>query len=135
VLPKLALPTWSVKMPPLRGEVWLAEPPRQLQGREQLGARPVLVISADEINRGPSELSVVVPFTTRDRGVELHIRVGPPEGGLVERGVLLPEQVHAASHQRLVKRLGQVSEGTLRNLEDRLRMVLALDNPLWDDTI
>ena len=24
-------------MPPLRGDVWLADPPRQLQGREQLG--------------------------------------------------------------------------------------------------
>ena len=122
-------------MPPLRGEVWLAELPRQLQGREQAGARPVLVISADEINRGPSALSVVVPFTTRDRGVALHVRVEPPEGGLVEHGVLLPEQVHAASHQRLVKLLGHVSAGTLRSVEDRLRMLLGLDDPMWDITI
>lgn len=116
-------------MPPLRGEVWLADPPRQLQGREQLGARPVLVVSADEINRGPSGLSVVVPFTTRDRRIALHVRVAPPEGGLTEHSVLLPEQVHAADHARLRQRLGLVSAETLRNVEDSLRIVLSLDNP------
>jgi len=117
-------------MPPLRGDVWLADPPRQLQGREQLGPRPVLVISTDEINRGPSALSVVVPFTTRDRGLNLHVRVDPPEGGLSEHSVLLPEQIHAADQQRLVKLLGTVTEDTLRTIEDRLRIVLGLDNPI-----
>jgi mRNA interferase MazF len=119
----------SVNMPPSRGDVWLADPPRQLLGREQLGPRPVLIVSTDDINRGPSGLSVVVPFTTRDRGLDLHVGVDPPEGGLSERGVLLPEQIHAADQQRLVKLIGQVTEDTLRILEDRLRIVLGLDNP------
>src|SRR5205814_4994660 len=100
--------------PPSRGEVWLAEPPRQLQGREQQGARPVLVISDNAINLGPSRLCVVIPFTTRDRGIALHVVVDPPEGGLTEHSVLLPEQIHAADQRRLSKRLGQVSDDTLR---------------------
>jgi mRNA interferase MazF len=117
-------------MPPSRGEVWLANPPRQLQGHEQLGARPVLVVSVDELNHGPSGLSVVVPFTTRDRGIALHVSVDPPEGGLTEHSVLLPEQIHAADQSRLVKLLGQVNAETLHNVEDRLRIVLNLDNPI-----
>jgi mRNA interferase MazF len=112
---------------PSRGEVWFADPPRELQGREQTGPRPVLIVSADEINQGPSGLSIVVPFTTRDRGVALHVAVNPPEGGLTERSVLLPEQVHAADQARLVRLYGRVSEATLRQLEDRLRIVLNLD--------
>jgi mRNA interferase MazF len=116
-------------MPPSRGEVWLAEPPRQLQGREQLGSRPVLVVSVDEINHGPSGLSVVIPFTTRDRGVALHVPVEPPEGGLVEHSVLLPEQIHAADQGRLSKLLGRVNDETLRAVEDRLRIVLNLNDP------
>lgn len=116
-------------MPPSRGDVWMAEPPRQLQGRQQLGSRPVLVVSTDDINRGPSGLSVVVPFTTRDRGIDLHVPVDPPEGGLAERSVLLPEQIHAADQQRLVKLLGHVTDDTLRVVEDRLRIVLGLDDP------
>jgi mRNA interferase MazF len=116
-------------VPPSRGDVWLADLPRLLQGREQQGQRPVLVISTDGINRGPSALSIVVPFTTRDRDVDLHVRVDPPEGGLSERSVLLPEQIHAADQQRLVKFMGQVTDETLRNVEDRLRIVLGLDIP------
>ena len=115
---------------PSRGEVWLAHPPRQLSGREQLGRRPVLVVSVDEINRGPSGLSVVVPFTTPDRGVRLHVPVEPPEGGLSEHSVLLTEQMHAVDQARLVEYLGRVTETTLRNLEDRLRIVLGLDNSM-----
>ena len=112
---------------PSRGEVWLADPPRELQGREQAGGRPVLIVSADAINQGPSNLSIVVPFTTRDRGVILHVAVDPPEGGLTEHSVLLVEQVHAADQGRLAKRLGQVSEQTLRQVEDHLRIALSLD--------
>jgi mRNA interferase MazF len=105
----------------------MAAPPRLLQGHEQQGTRPVLIVSANEINRGPSQLSIVVPFTTRDRGVDLHIPVDPPEGGLSEHSVLLPEQIHAADQDRLVHRLGEVSEQTLREVEDRLRIVLSLE--------
>ena len=111
---------------PSRGEVWLADPPRQLSGHEQLGARPVLVISVDEINHGPSGLSVVVPLTTRDRGVPLHVPVEPPEGGLSQHSVLLTEQVHAADQARLVQHLGRVTDTTLHTVEDRLRIVLGL---------
>jgi mRNA interferase MazF len=112
-----------------RGEVWLADPPRDLQGREQQGPRPVLVVSHDLINQGPSQLCIVVPFTTRDRGVDLHVVVEPPDGGLSEHSVLLTEQIHACDQGRLTKRIGRVSDDTMRLLEDRLRIVLALDNP------
>jgi mRNA interferase MazF len=112
---------------PSRGEVWFADPPRELLGREQAGGRPVLVVSADAINQGPSNLSIVVPFTTRDRGVLLHVPVDPPEGGLTEHSVLLVEQIHATDQGRLAKRLGQVSAETLRQVDDHLRIALSLD--------
>jgi mRNA interferase MazF len=114
---------------PSRGEVWLADPPRGLQGHEQQGARPVLVISDDAINHGPSGLSVVVPFTTRDHRIDLHVPVDPPEGGLTQHSVLLTEQLHAADQTRLTKLLGQVSDRTLHALEDRLRIALGLTLP------
>jgi mRNA interferase MazF len=115
---------------PSRGEVWLADPPRGLQGRETTRrARPLLVISDDQLNRGPSQLCIVVPFTTRDRGVLLHVAVDPPEGGLTERSFLLTEQVHAPDQGRLRRYLGRVSADTMHELEDRLRIVLALDIP------
>lgn len=104
----------------------MADPPHRLQGREQLFARPVLIISADELNFGPGGLSVVVPFTTRDRGLALHVPFDPPEGGLSNHSVLMSEQLHAADHSRLMTRLGRVSDRTLHEVEDRLRIVLDL---------
>ncbi len=117
-------------MSPSRGEVWLADPPRLLQGREQLGRRPVLVISADQLNHGPAGLSIVVPFTTRDRGLPLHVVVDPPDGGLTEHSVLMIEQLHAADHTRFAQLLGRVTGVTLLEVEDRLRIALDLDGPL-----
>jgi mRNA interferase MazF len=105
----------------------MAEPPRLLQGREQMGRRPVLVVSVDQINHGPAGLSVVVPFTTRDRGLPLHVVVDPPEGGLSEHSVLMTEQIHAADNTRFTQLVGRVSDQTLRQVEDRLRIVLDLD--------
>lgn len=114
---------------PSRTEVWIEDPPRGLQGHEQQGPRPVLIVSDDLINQGPSQLCIVVPFTTRDRGVDLHVAIEPPEGGLDQHSVLLTEQIHAADQGRLVKLLGLVSVDTMRQLEDRLRIALALESP------
>ncbi len=86
-------------------------------------------MSADAFNRAaptPWALGVVVPLTTRDRGVALHVPVQPPEGGLRQPSVLLPEQLYAADQRRLVERWGRVSDETLRQVEDRLRIVLDL---------
>ena len=98
-------------------------------GHEQLGRRPVLVVSADRFNHAagsPWALAIVVPITTRDRGIDLQIAVQPPEGGLRQACVLLPEQLYAADQRRLAERWGHVSEATMRRLEDRLRIVLDL---------
>jgi mRNA interferase MazF len=113
---------------PGRGEVWLADP-AHIVGYEQLGRRPVLVVSADRLNHaavGTWALSIVVPFTTREREIDLHVRVQPPEGGLRQPSVLLPEQVSAFDQRRLLERWGRVSEATLLQVADRLRVVLDL---------
>jgi mRNA interferase MazF len=114
---------------PSRGEVWMADPARDVMGHEQLGRRPVLIVSADRFNDAsgaPWPLAIVVPITTRDRGIALHLPIQPPEGGLRQASVLLPEQLYAADQRRLAERWGRVSEATMRSVEDRLRIVLDL---------
>jgi mRNA interferase MazF len=87
--------------------LWLADPARGVAGREPTGRRPVLVVSADGFNRAgptPWAVVVVVPLTTWDRGIALHVPVQPPEGRLRQPSVLLPEQLYAADQRRLVER-------------------------------
>jgi mRNA interferase MazF len=95
----------------------------------QMGRGPVLIVSADAFNRAapaPWALVVVVPLTTRHRGIALHVPIRPPEGGLRQPSLALPEQLYAADQRRLVERWGRVSDATLRQVEDRLRIVLDL---------
>ena len=111
---------------PERGEVWLVRPARDLVGHEQAGARPVIVVSGNEINRAPWPLVIVVPLTTRDRGVALHVPVEASDGGLRERSVALVEQLQAVDRSRLVERWGTLEASTLELIDDRLRIVLDL---------
>jgi mRNA interferase MazF len=109
-----------------RGEVWLADlsPTR---GREQTGQRPVLIVSADPFNRSPAGLVIVVPFTTRNRGIPTHIEVRPPDGGLHDLSFAMCEQLRTLAADRLASRpFGTVSSAVLRAVEDRLRLLLVL---------
>jgi len=87
------------------------------------------VVSIDPISSGPAGLAIVVPCTTTDRQVPLHIRVDPPEGGLDDPSFVLPEQVRAISRQRLVSRRGRLQEGTLVEIIRRVRVLCRPPEP------
>lgn len=89
--------------------------------------RPVVIVSDDGFNHGPSELVIVVPVTSTLRPLpRSRIRIKPPEGGLTEESDILADQIRTISRERLSARRGKVSRATLGEIEDRLRMLLAL---------
>jgi mRNA interferase MazF len=110
---------------PRYGEVWLCEL-YPVRGHEQAGRRPALVVSPDRFNQGPAGLVIVVPLTTRDRRVPLHVAIDPPEGGLRGRRFALCEMVRSISQQRLAHASpwGEVSRATMVQVADRLRVLL-----------
>lgn len=110
---------------PARGQVWLIDldPTR---GHEQAGTRPGLIISVDQFNQTPLGLAVVVPITSRAKEFPLHVRIDPPQGGLQHTSFAKCEDVRSVSRERLSKLLGRVSPTVLRQVEDRLRLVLGL---------
>lgn len=108
-----------------RGEIWLVglDPTK---GREQAGMRPALVVSVDIFNHGAAELVVVIPVTSKAKGIPLHVEVTAPEGGLTMTSFVKCEDVRSISTSRLVRRLGKVSGQTVESVEDRLRILLGL---------
>lgn len=114
---------------PCRAEIWLADLGTGL-GHEQAGGRPVLVVSDDAFNAGPSDLVVVVPLTSKvakSKNIAAHIPLVPPEGGVKAPSVILCDQVRTISKSRLGKsRWGAVSEATRNQVDDVLRLLLAL---------
>lgn len=110
---------------PARGEVWIADLD-PIRGREQAGRRPVLVISETAFNRGPADLVVIVPITSRKRGIPSHVPLAPPEGGLTFESVALCEAVRSIARDRLTRRLGTASPMTMSAVEDVLRVLMGL---------
>lgn len=108
-----------------RGEVWMIDfdPTR---GHEQAGKRPALVVSIDQLNHGPAQLIIVLPLTTKFRGIPSHVQIDPPDGGLRKQSFALCEAVRSVSAARLAKRLGAVSPTIMSDVEDRLRILLGL---------
>jgi mRNA interferase MazF len=108
-----------------RGEVWLADL-NPTRGHEQAGKRPCLVISVDLFNQGASGLVVVLPITSKDKGIIFHVKVEPPEGGLTVSSFIKCEDVRSISVERLDRRLGTITTDILAAVEGRLKILMGL---------
>jgi len=108
-----------------RGEVWFArlDP---VEGHEQGGTRPVMVLSPDILTASLAALVTVVPITSRKKAIRSRVEVKPPEGGLITVSYIICEQVRTISTSRLAKLTGAVSPETMKAVEGIVRMVLGL---------
>lgn len=112
-------------MEPSRGEIWLLDldPTR---GHEQAGRRPGLIVSVDQFNHGPAGLVVVLPITTREKGIPFHVEVAIQTPGLAKKSFIKCEDLRSVSKERLLSCLGRVSPRIMEAVEDRIRILLGL---------
>ncbi len=109
---------------PKRGEVWRVNLDPAV-GHEIQKVRPVVVVTNDIYNVH-NWVVIVVPFTTRDAAQYDQVLVLPPEGGLTNPSVTLPDQMTAIDRSRLVKRLGRLNSTTMIQIDQSLKIVLDL---------
>jgi mRNA interferase MazF len=98
-----------------------------VEGSEQAGTRPVIVVSRDAINAS-STFVLVVPCTTHRVGQRVYpsqILIRAPEGGLEVDTVALAEQVRALAKKRFGRLRGVLNATTMGQLEKAL--IIALD--------
>ena len=110
-----------------RGDVFLVDL-NPVVGAEQAGIRPALVIQIDKANAA-SPHTVIIPFTTRIREVKLpsHVRIPVGTGGLAEESILLCEQIRVIDKRRLVRKIGNVGEEYLKDVEKAIKVILGLE--------
>ncbi len=108
---------------PSRGEIWTVNL-NPVRGHEQAGSRPGLVVSVDTFNHGPAGLVVIIPITTKEKGIPFHIPINPPEAGVSQKSFIKCEDIRSISMERLSKYIGKVSSGTLKAVEDRIKILL-----------
>jgi mRNA interferase MazF len=95
-------------------------------GREQLGRRPAVVVSADLLNESRAGVVVVVPITTTYRGLPSHIEIDRGTSGLDEVSYAKCEDVKSVSKQHLISRLGAVGDEVMFQTARALRFLLDL---------
>jgi len=115
-------------MPVQRGDIYFVNL-NPVQGREQAGSRPVLVLSIDSINKLPLVVTVVVGTKGENvaRDYPTNVRVSTAESGLPMETVFLCFQVRSLDPNRFPSsRAGKVSGATLIKIEEAVRYCLAL---------
>jgi mRNA interferase MazF len=109
-----------------RGEIYDArlDP---VEGSEQGGTRPVVIVSRDAIN-AYSPVVLAVPCTTyreNRRVYPTQVLVIAPDGGLSDDSIIMADQVRVLAKSRLLTLRGKLSSTTLGQLNQAL--VIALD--------
>jgi mRNA interferase MazF len=105
------------------------------QGREQAGRRPVLVVSADAINRQPLVVTVVVGTDAKNvpRDYPTNVRVTARESGLPIDTVFLCFQIRSLDPERLLdpqsrrpSLVGVMPPARMADVDRALRLTLDL---------
>jgi mRNA interferase MazF len=108
-----------------RGEVWLVDFGDPV-GTEQSGRRPAVVISADRLNESRAGVVIVVPCTTRRRGLPSHIELDTGTSGLDEISYAKCEDVKSISERRLITKVGIADDETIHEVARALSFLLGM---------
>ena len=111
-----------------RGDVWEVNLDPTI-GAEIKKARPCVVVSRDALARLP--LKIIVPLTEWKEGfarAPWHILVeATPQNGLSKKTSADTYQVRSISEERLITRLGELSDQIMEEINKGLVLSLALD--------
>ena len=114
----------------LRGEIWQVDldPARGSDANKQ---RPAVIVSNDRANATATQLGrgvvTVVPVTSNtDKVFPFQVLLSAIASGLQVDSKAQAEQVRSLATQRLLRRIGRVSPGELSDIDEALRLHLAL---------
>jgi mRNA interferase MazF len=112
-----------------RGQIYMVDL-NPTKGREQKGRRPVLVVSADAINRQPLVVTVVVGTKAANvpRDYPTNVRVSVSDSGLPTDTVFLCFQLRSLDPGRFSSSqpAGALSGRKMEEVDEALKLVLNL---------
>jgi len=109
---------------PRRGDLWVVDLDPAV-GHEIQKTRPRVVVTSDSYN-AHNWVVLVIPFTSQLTARFDQVLVLPPEGGLTNPSVSLPDQLTAIDRGRLKRKLGRLTPGTMLRIDESLKLVLDL---------
>lgn len=96
-------------------------------GAEIKKTRPALILQNDIANRY-SPITIVAAITSQFDlpTYPTEVLITPPEEGLQSQSVVLLNQIRSIDRQRLLRRLGTLSEATLLQVDQAIQISLGL---------
>lgn len=96
-------------------------------GSEQGGSRPAVIVGSDDHCRFPIQMAIVVPLTTRDRGLPHHVRITSRESGLRRPSWVRTDDLRAVSTTRFTRPapLGELDAQERAEVQRWVRRMLA----------
>ena len=112
---------------PRRGELYWVDLDPTI-GSEIAKTRPGLIISNDVGNQF-SDRVIVAPLTSRaiDRVYPFEVLVPAGEGGVRETSKVALDQIRTVDKRRLGRRIGALSDTSMRAVDRAIRLSLAVD--------
>lgn len=110
-----------------RGEIWWASLPAP-QGSSPGYRRPVVVVQSNDFNESRIQTVVVATITSNLSlaGAPGNFAVSHRRTGLSSKSVVNVSQLLTLTKSLLTERIGRLDGGSLQQLDDGLRLVLAL---------
>ena len=106
-----------------QGEIWYADL-NPNKGSEQAGLRPVAIISGNLLNEHLS-IVIVMPLTTKVKNYKGNPVLTPSKtNGLKNESEILAFHVRSVSKERLVRKMGKITDGELQQAVKTLNDIL-----------
>ena len=110
-----------------RGEIYFAKL-NPVQGSEQGGTRPVLIIQND-VGNTYSPTTIVLAITSQINKARLptHVEIPAKESGLQRDSVILAEQMRTIDKSRLRQKVTRLTEDTMHRIENAMAVSIGLN--------
>ena len=112
-----------------RGEIWLVRLDPGAEGHELRKTRPCVVVQADALNRRGSTciIAAITEHSDKKAAYPFCVTLAAGDGGLAKRSVVDAVQVRTVDDIRMIRCLGRLTDEVMVDVDDALRIVLALD--------
>ena len=109
-----------------RGDVFFAQL-NPVQGSEQGGIRPVLVVQNDVGNQY-SPTTIVLAITSKINKAKLptHVELSKEESGLERDSVILAEQIRTIDKSRLQQKVAVLRQGTMTKIDKAIAISVGI---------
>ena len=110
-----------------RGDVYYADF-RPVVGSEQGGVRPVLVIQNDVGNKhSPTVICAAITSRMNKAKLPTHVELHAGRSAMAKDSVILLEQLRTIDKQRLREKICHIDEELLEQVNEALKVSLAMD--------